>query len=98
MSSKCCAWCGCYFIVGSLGAVGVVEMVQLVWFRQIGFKNGVLLEPFCLKRFSWFWIDVGTLLLLTTEPLLLFTLKIKKEFSMKIYFTLMLCILRKKNA
>ena len=90
MSSKWCTWCGCYFIVGSLGVVGAVEMVWLVRFREIGFKNGTLLGPFCLKRFSLFWIDAGTLLSLTTEPLLLFTLKIKKEFSMK--FTLHWCL------
>ena len=36
MCSEWCAWCNCYFIVGSLCAVGVVEMVWLVQFSWFG--------------------------------------------------------------
>ena len=33
MSHKLCALYICYFIVGSLGVVGAVEIIQLVWLR-----------------------------------------------------------------
>ena len=33
MSHKLCTLCICYFIVGLLGVVGAVEMIQLVWLR-----------------------------------------------------------------